>query len=650
MVNPTWKDRLRYRFDTFMAKGGASIFISLVVLFASALLLITLLRALFHVIFPQGAGEIDTFFRHLWTAFLELTDAGNMGEDSGSSGWFKLLAILAGFSGVVIFSVLIAFLTTALDQKLGDLRKGHSAVLEEGHTLILGWNERVVEILRELVAANESEDHPCAVVLSEVDKEEMDDYLGLHLPERKNTRVVTRSGNASALVSLDGVAVGGSKSVIVLAHCNESADNEAKAASDARVVKTVLAVLASRPEGKRFNIVAEVFDARGRAVVESLSPTEVTTIDTRDILAKILVQTARSSGLAVVYTEILGFAGNEMYFWRADWNGIPFGRVQYHFPDGIPLGIRGPDGLVVLNPPSGTPLTPQHEIVMLASDNSAIRFLPQPVAMPRELPLPGVRLERRPERVLILGWNAKAATIIRQYNDYAQEGSTAVVMVREASDELKRELAALQPQVPKLRLGATESDPLSPENLEAMRPFEYDDIIILSQGDGAGDPEKVDSETIIILLLLRGVFGRHPEAAGRTRLITEVMDSENQELVHKAGVNDFIISNRLVSKIFAQVSEQRDIKTVYDDLFRAEGSELYLKPIHAYLASFPVEVSFADLMLLAQKRNEVCLGVKIGGLEGAPDRNYGVILNPEKNTRWTLTERDALVVLAEDDS
>jgi len=187
------------------------------------------------------------------------------------------------------------------------------------------------------------------------------------------------------------------------------------------------------------------------------------------------------------------------------------------------------------------------------------------------------------------------------------------------------------------------------EDLANANPHGYDSVVVLSQGGTSSDPEKVDSETIIILLLLRRILAQHPEAAGRTKLITEVMDSENQELVARAGVNDFIISNRLVSKLFAQVSEQAEIKRVYDDLFREEGSELYLKPAGLYLDGLPREVAFADLMALAQKRGEVCLGWRSKTLEHDLDRNFGVTLNPDKNARIALRPEDSLVVLAEND-
>ncbi len=36
MTDFTWRQRLRYRFDNFMARGGSSIFIALIVVFSCA--------------------------------------------------------------------------------------------------------------------------------------------------------------------------------------------------------------------------------------------------------------------------------------------------------------------------------------------------------------------------------------------------------------------------------------------------------------------------------------------------------------------------------------------------------------------------------------------------------------------------------------
>ncbi len=115
-------------------------------------------------------------------------------------------------------------------------------------------------------------------------------------------------------------------------------------------------------------------------------------------------------------------------------------------------------------------------------------------------------------------------------------------------------------------------------------------------------------------------------------------------------MQDFIISNRCVSMLLAQISEDGDIERVYDDLFQEDGCEIYLKPATHYFTSFPQEVSFADIMAIAQKREEAALGIKIKALETDLDRNFGVKLIPEKTATFVLQPDDSIVVLAEDET
>ena len=80
--------------------------------------------------------------------------------------------------------------------------------------------------------------------------------------------------------------------MIILAYCAESAAESVKAASDTRVIKTILGVMASKDEDQDLNVVAELFFAASRTIASDISP-EVTTVDAHEILAKILVQTSR---------------------------------------------------------------------------------------------------------------------------------------------------------------------------------------------------------------------------------------------------------------------------------------------------------------------------------------------------------------------
>ena len=102
--------------------------------------------------------------------------------------------------------------------------------------------------------------------------------------------------------------------------------------------------------------------------------------------------------------------------------------------------------------------------------------------------------------------------------------------------------------------------------------------------------------------------------------------------------------------LFAQISEEPGIQFVYDDLFQEDGSEIYVKPVELYFDSFPQTVTFADLMRLAQKRDEeACIGYKLGALAKSPDDNYGVKLIPLKGATVELNPGDGLVVVAEDE-
>ena len=649
------KERLtniaRYRFDNFMAKGGSSIFKILVCLFITFLVVLGVLRGLVHAfgLEVQWDGNV---VHQLYIVFLQMTDPGNMAQDISSSPWYKLVAILAGIAGIVMLSMLIGFITTALVAKMEELRKGHSKVIEEGHTLILGWNEqRVCEILRELIMANESEDNPSVVILADYPKETMDDYLKLVLPDTQNTRVVTRSGSTSSLANLRVASVETCKSVIILATASEDASRENKNRSDAKCIKTIMALGLCRQENNNLNIVAEIFDRRHHEIVQKNCHHTITVADANDILAKIIVQTSRSVGLSVVYNEILSFDGCEMYFYNARWNGITFGEALYRFPDGVIMGIRKPDGKILLNPDATTVLEADDDVLILAEDDSTIEFKTKAVAVPKDYPLKPGRLEQRIESELIIGWNKKGKIIIEQYADYVLEGSKIDVIVKDPDYKVVREIEQLNERFAHIQIELHDSDPLREESLIAAEPSRRDNIILLSGSkDDDSDAETADSYTILILLLLRRIFQDWPDESIETRLITEVMDSANQSLISEAGVKDFIISNRLISMLFAQMSEEVDIKRVYDNLFEEDGSEIYLKPIATYFQTIPEQVTFADCMAIAQKRKEICLGIKIKAKEGNVSDNFGVKLIPEKNTTYSLQPDDCLIVLSEDDT
>jgi hypothetical protein len=643
--------RVRYQFDNFMSRGGLSIFLALLTLFLCAFLVMGAFRvAAVAVVGDAAAGEVGN---QLWRTFLQVTDAGAVAEDGESSLAVKAVGIATIGVGLVLFSSLVAFLTSAFEERLAELRKGRSEVVESGHTIVLGFGERTVEILRELIVANESERRAAVVILAEDEKDEMDDLLGERLVQRGTTAVITRSGTPSSLPTLRRMGVDRARAVLILNPASSIADDSEMALGDARVLKTIMAILAVTDGGKPPSVVAELHAERSRELARNLAGEWLTTLDERAILAKLLVQTSRTSGLAVVYADLVGFVGNEIYFHRpaSGWRGLSFGQIQLHFAAAMPLGFRTSAGEIVLNPPPDLVPDDSDEAIILAEDDSKIVFLPSPSATPTLSAIPDRRAPVTPERQLLVGWSSKGRTIVEEYVRFLQPGSTVNVLVAATDDTINAEIDALNARFAEIEIAVLEADAGDPDALRSLAPESYNNVILLAP-DGAS-AEEMDAATIATLLAFRQHF-RGVEAANgapvATQLITEVMDSDNATLVLESGVKDFLISNQFVSKVAAQVSQEPGVMAVYDHLFSPEGSEIYIKSAALYFENLPVTVRFADLLKAAQLRNECCFGVKLGAEETNAARNFGVRLLPARDASITLTAADALVVLAEDET
>jgi hypothetical protein len=150
----TLADRLRYRFDNTISKGTIAL-IGWLFLLLLALVLAGTLFVYLTGIAPDAGGENPGFFPTLWLGLMHTIDPGNVGGDEG--GWAYLLTMLTVTAGgILVFSTLVGVIFSGIDQKLADLRKGRSFVVERGHTVIYGWSPEVFPVVAELVKANES--------------------------------------------------------------------------------------------------------------------------------------------------------------------------------------------------------------------------------------------------------------------------------------------------------------------------------------------------------------------------------------------------------------------------------------------------------------------------------------------------------------
>jgi ion channel POLLUX/CASTOR len=639
--------RLKYAFDNLMSRGGTSVFLALMALFIGAIILMSCFRLVANLVIPQENMVI--LEDQWWITFLQITDAGAVAEDTDSNFLHRIVGIVSIFLGLVLFSSLVAFITSQFEETLARMRKGKSDVIEKNHTLILGFGERVLEIIRELIIANESERRAAIVVLSHHEKDEMDDFFREKIEQRKTTRIITRSGSTSSVNSLKRVGIPRAKSVIILNDAPNDSDDEEKEIADARVLKTIMAVITCCGEDEMPPVLAELHHKQKQNLALKISD-RVSVIDVQSVLARLMVQTSRISGLAQVYDQLVGFAGNEFYFYRPSggWKGLSYNDLVFHFHTTCVLGIRYADGSLKLNPVSGAMLGDEDELILLAEDDSTIKISRKKFPARAPITRPAGSLQKMVEKQLIVGWNQKAGIIVDEYSQYLVEGSSIDLVIDKKSETILREFKKVKSKYPAIQFRLIRADIRDLTVISRLKPDTYDNVLILT-GDG-GEAELRDSETIAKLLEFRHFFRTLDQGTLKTQLITEVADSENIEVVQDTGVKDFLISNQFVSRIYAQVSEEPDVLTIYEDLFNEDGSEVYLKPLSLYLASPPPEISFGDLCAAAMMREETCFGVRIMAQEQDAEHSYGIYLNPPKNRIFKLLSTDMLITLAEDET
>lgn len=630
MRSITTKDRLAYFFDNTMSRGAVAMIAWLaLVSFAFILVAAVVMSAL---ALDPNPDTPSSFVENVWLGAMHAIDAGNL---AGDNGWgIRLVMTGVTIGGIFIVSTLIGILSSGLEAKLDELRKGRSFVIEEGHTLILGWSPKIFTIVSELAVAQESESKPCIVVLAEQDKVEMEDQIRSEVANLRNTRVICRSGNPTSMVDLEIVNPYQCGSVIVLSPEEGNADSQ--------TLKTVLALTNSPNRRKEpFHIVAEVKDKRNLDVLHMVGKDEVELLLSDDLIARVMVQTCRQSGLSVVYTELMDFDGAEIYITEeASLVGKTFADALMAYPACSLIGMRFADGKVQVNPPMDTVISKGDQVVVIAEDDSTVKvssatpkFTPTSVAIKDETAL-------KPERTLVLGWNAGARILLRELDNYVQDGSYLKVV---SSYDIAETIAEVEKDLKHTRVEYTQADTTDREVLESLQAHTYDHILLLCYKEEL-EPHDADALTLISLLHLRNIS---ETTNTDLSIVSEMLDARNRELAEVTKADDFIVSDKMISLLVSQVSQNKHLMRVFDDLFNAEGSEIYLKPAGLYTK--PGEpTTFYALVDAARARNQVAIGYRRMEHQFDASKAYGVTINPRKDKSITLGENDRLVIIAED--
>lgn len=625
------KDRFRYAFDTMMSRGTAGLIIWLGVVSAILILIFSII-----ILATGTAPENESLPTLLWMSLMRTMDPGTIGGDQGGPG-FLLSMLLVTFSGIFIFSALIGILTTGLEAKLDSLRKGRSRVVETGHTVILGWSEQVFTIVSELSIANENQKNPSVTIMANRDKIEMEEDIREKVPNMRNTRVVCRTGNPVEPGDLERMSLHTSKSIIILSPDAENPDPE--------VIKIMLAITSKSAERKRpVHMVALINNPDNIQAARIVGGDQAEVILAGDLIARMAAQTCLQSGLSVVYQGLLDYDGDEIYFQREPLlTGRTFAEANLSYETSSVIGLKTADGQIILNPSMNRVIAAEDSVIAISEDDDTV--VPSGknnVEIEKEIQNGLIshaeEKENTTRKIIMLGWNWRGSIIIRELSNYLQPGSSLTLV---ADNSL------CDPELPEkqinLDVNYLPGNTTDRKVLESLFLQEFDHIILLSYSDNL-DVQSADSSTLMTLLHIRDMadkLGQH------FSLISEMRDVRNRNLAEITGADDYIVSDQLLSLLLTQISENKDLSAIFQDLFDPEGSEIYLKPVHRYI-NIGEPVNFYTVVKSASELGEIAIGYRINSLRSNPERDYGVVVNPSKSDRIQFADDDKIVVLAED--
>lgn len=625
----TTRQRLRYRIDASLARGIWGVLAWLGLLALAFVIVIGLLLTITG--WYADEGERPSFISGAWYALTRSLDPGTVSGDSG--GDLRIVGIIVTIVGIFLAAAIIGLVSSAIDNRVESMRRGRSLVVEDGHTIILGINDKLPSVIGELIEANSSERDHAIVLLCPQDPVEVGDEIRSAVGDFKSSRLVVRSGMPTRVSDVELLNPSGAKSVIVLLPDD---------GSDADVVKSVLALTRAAGDDATCVIVAELSDIDVADALQEAFGDRVLTVASPDVIARIGAQVARSPGLGVIYQELLDFEGDELYSTAVSgaWVGRNYGEAQLSSSKGTVVGVHFADGRTILNPAPGTVLQAGDHLIAIAEDDSVYRLDQAPETWAPDSSRLASALPAERDRTLLIGWSQLAPRVAKEIDIHVASGSDLHVLVD--MDDTGVNNAIAEADLRNLTVTVHTGDSIRREAIQrALADGPFDHILILGERD-AHDADESDARTMLALMQLRRALA---DVDYTPSVVAELLDPHGVELTGSDDGQDFIVSQRLIGLMLAQLSENPRLAPVLDDLFGSVGSAVSMEPADRYLPAG--SYTFTDIVRACREWGVTAIGYKSASAVGvAGALPGGIRLNPDRTTTFALGESDSIIVLA----
>lgn len=632
-----FQERGRYLLDRAFSRE----FAGQLILFLVLVVVVTFLgmTAIFFGLFSSENADIpgiprgidQGFWDSMWWSVHQVLRLRGVEKMYGATGPVIAYSIMLSVTGLAVFGILVSLINNTMRSRIEALRKGETRVMESGHVLVLGWNNKVFSVLRQLARR---EPGIRAVILAPMAIDKMRDALRVRGIDDERITVILRTGMPSNRKELERVAINRASSVIIL-----STDGD-----DSQSIKT-LVLLAAKDDwrGEPPCLTSEIALEENCELAEIAARERLHIISSSKVISKVIVQTIRNPGLSAVYNELFSSGGEGIYVQHMpELADRTLAEIAFGLSDAIPIGITWDekrDGQVrhaaALNLEADYDITEEESLVLLASKHS-VHCSPPETEFASDIYQAGGGRTRVRRQVLLIGWTDIIYDILMELDAHALAGSELTLLSSVKTEEARERISRkMDRPLENLELHLVEGDAADPTAFEETDLCRFHSIVVLADEEAAeGD---VDTHTLRILLRMSNLR-KETEISAHT--IVELLDATNVDLLQGLGVDDVVVSPIVVSAQLAQIARQRVLGPIYRELLSAGGMEISFRPAGQYV-QLGCDCRFVDLAYAAQQKMETALGLRL-------ERDGGqVLLNPDRSTTWQLSEGDQVIVLAQ---
>lgn len=683
----TLKERLRYHFDNIMSRGT---FAKVLLLLIFSCIVVILLA------FIDYRIEMETISQTMWDTMNHTFDPGNLYGDERSRGSL-IVMLIATLFGMFFTATLIGIINTGLEEHMDRLSKGKSKVLENNHTILLGFTETTFIILEELMRANENQSGRNTVVIMDHGHEasEMESTVQIHLsrflaslPEkerkaaRRHTRIIFRSGRIYDAADLQMCSIETCRSIII------------NSTDDIHTLKSIMACAVvidnmrkkQGPDAPYPRITAMIMKKSNIDTACAAGKGYLKLICYEELMSRIITCNSRCPGLSFVYMELFNFRGNEFYC--VPKSDIPLNPalmdqltlydINQYLKSSIAVGgfrrsesrpltlkerLRNPWGNIRSRL---TPTMPDKKLkdldylYLLEQDDDTVEICPSRPAI-HHMAKPARCTRRTDEHYVIVGNGALVLTVMHSLDSFLLPG-TRLTVIRYAGRHTHKTEDYIRAGE-HLDVHCAEADLENYISIADAVPPDTTSVIILADEPSEADEniaekedrpveDVIDEKTLSRLIFLRQI---REDQHMHYNITCEMNLDRNRRLAAYMDAEDFIVGSKITALIMTQISQTPSLLRLFMEILDPIGTEIYFRRAGDYLdTDAPEGFTLYEAADVMAKQGEVLIGLR-RQLKGKPGCYDTARLNPprwenrdgfEAVKTYHLHPDDELVVLA----